>query len=195
MTEQYPFIVLEGVDCAGKTTTAKLLAAEIAGEYRKTPFGPTEQMRGYFDRQGNVTARFLFYLSTVCLASEEVKILTQEKPVILDRYVHSTLAYHTIAGISAESFVNLTVLRLKPATLTVCLTASASTRVMRARERGDNAPNFEQESSQNYLDRVQELLVSYSDITLATDSLSPRDVVEKIKEQLPLSQKHCLLLD
>ena len=90
------FIVIEGLDGTGKSTVAKALAQSLDGTALSTPldkFKPVrESLEGMY--RGDALSRQLFYASTVLNATNEIKHLIRETPVVLDRYWLSTQVYH-----------------------------------------------------------------------------------------------------
>ena len=92
---KFPLIAIEGIDGAGKTTVAKLLAEEINGVYYKTPSQKFSQCRMLFEGNSRRSlSRFLFYASILWAAWDEIKNALQTKPVVVDRYILSTKIYH-----------------------------------------------------------------------------------------------------
>ena len=90
------FIVFEGMDGVGKTTVSKAVAKKLSATHMTTPPKEFSDIRGIIDREykNNGLAAHLFYASTVINASQLVKEkLEQQKSVVLDRYVMSTMAY------------------------------------------------------------------------------------------------------
>jgi len=91
------FIVIEGLDGAGKSTIAEALAEEIGAEVLSTPGKNFNTIREQIDSiyHNNHQARQLFYMSTVVSVSEQVRELVNKgKNVIVDRYWLSTQVYH-----------------------------------------------------------------------------------------------------
>lgn len=91
------FIVIEGLDGAGKSTIAKELAEVIGAELLSTPGVKFNKIRAEIDEiyKYNYQARQLFYMSTVVSISEQVReLMSQGKNVIVDRYWISTQVYH-----------------------------------------------------------------------------------------------------
>ena len=93
---KHPFYAFEGVDAAGKTTPAKLLAEHLSGEYYHNP---PEVLRGMRTRMDSSppTIRYLYYLLGNFVASEEIKVLLESRPVVADWYIYSTVAFHSAA--------------------------------------------------------------------------------------------------
>src|ERR1700677_1365004 len=94
MREQNLFIVLEGADGTGKTTAAKNLAKSLGAKYIATPPPKFREIRNVVDKDVSVGVRFLFYLTGVLHASDIVRQTLANQPVVCDRYIASTIAYH-----------------------------------------------------------------------------------------------------
>lgn len=91
------FIVIEGLDGAGKSTIARALGEAMGAEVLSTPGKNFNNIREQIDRiyHNNHQARQLFYISTVVSVSEQVRELVNKgKNVIVDRYWLSTQVYH-----------------------------------------------------------------------------------------------------
>lgn len=92
----YYFIVLEGVDGTGKTSICEKVAKEIDAIVYRTPPFPFNRIRLEIDKNTTPKTRFLFYLSGVLHASDEIKKIIKYSHVICDRYFYSTLSYHYV---------------------------------------------------------------------------------------------------
>jgi len=138
------FVVFEGLDGAGKSTVARLVAKDLAAEFLTTP---SLAMREYRDEiissyGASQEACQLFYLSTVFAASDQARaLLARGRSVVLDRYFLSTQAYADFRG----SGLQLDHLgdRLLPADLTVFLEAPLEVRRARLHQRGESAADRE----------------------------------------------------
>jgi len=89
------FIAFEGIDGSGKTLLAQMIAEKVQGVYYKCPPEALKPARKAAD-EGSPWARFYFYLSGNCMASDEIKEILKTKSVICDFYVYSTIAFHSV---------------------------------------------------------------------------------------------------
>lgn len=126
------FIVLEGLDGAGKSTCAKALAHTLGALYMTTPAPAIRDCRqtilGSFEKSQE--AAQLFYLATVFAASRQVAaVMAAGKSVVMDRYFLSTQAYAEFRGSSLA--LNALGDALLPANLTVYLDVPLATRTSR----------------------------------------------------------------
>lgn len=104
----YPFIVLEGLDGTGKSTVSRLVAEKIGAIHVSTPMEPYASSRPKFrEETWNALESFEFYLEAVSDASGKIKELCVVRPVICDRYVASTYAYHTGMGLDPEKAMKM----------------------------------------------------------------------------------------
>jgi dTMP kinase len=138
------FIVLEGLDGAGKTTCAERLAQVLGAQCMTTPSPELRACRdtiiGSFG--GSPEAAQLFYLATVFAASAQVRqILASGRSVVMDRYFLSTQAYAEFRG----SQLQLDHLggQLAAADLTIYLDAPTAVRARRLDRRHATAADLE----------------------------------------------------
>ena len=92
------FIAMEGVNGCGKTTLCKRVAEELGAEYIKSPTGVFLPIREAIDRTASLEARFYYYMAANLQIAADVGKILQERPVVLDRYVLTTIAFHRVAG-------------------------------------------------------------------------------------------------
>lgn len=151
----YPFICIEGIDGVGKSTVSRKLAAALGGAYYKTPPPPYDFIRAEIDKKASPCARFYFYLSAVFFASTEIDALRRVRPVVCDRYIYSTLAYHITMD---ECFRGHT---LPPGLLmpdaTFLLVAGEAERLRRLMDRGEQVSKHDStlEANREYLAAVE----------------------------------------
>ena len=99
------FVVLEALDCVGKTTLAKNLAEHFNGELRNTPGDTLRQLSPEILESlgGNQIANCLFYASSVFAEGERARELADGgNLVFMDRYWLSTIAYARARGVSVD---------------------------------------------------------------------------------------------
>ncbi len=103
----YPFIVLEGITGSGKTALSQRLAERIGATYYATPPECLKHLRARVDAEASLEERFLFYVSGIMVASEEIRRLLTTGPVVCDKYVLTTICYHTAMGLAVPAPLHL----------------------------------------------------------------------------------------
>ena len=121
-------VSVEGVDYTGKTTNAKGLANRIGAEYYKTPSNVFDDIRKIFNDSNDTVAKYLFYMSTLKLASEEIKKILEYRNVIVDRYLTTTICYHAICGAKID-VINVEKLDIRKPDFSFCLKVNNKTLV------------------------------------------------------------------
>ena len=96
------FIVLGGISGSGKTEIGTRLAERISAQYYTTPPALFRQIREEADKSLCLEARFLFYLSSVVQASREIGKILETCSVVCDKYIWSTICYHSAYGLKVE---------------------------------------------------------------------------------------------
>lgn len=97
-------VVVEGVDSVGKTTLARRLETELRYSYLYTPQVPLNTIREMVEEMGDINTRFFYYLSAVVAVQPQLKeMLASGKRVVVDRYIYSTIAMHSVLGASVKS--------------------------------------------------------------------------------------------
>ncbi|XP_066138183.1 UMP-CMP kinase 2, mitochondrial-like [Euwallacea fornicatus] len=97
---RYPLIVLEGLDGSGKTSMSQKLAKEWGAQKWLTPPESIRFLRDYFDR--NIELKSAYYSLGNYIAALEVSYQLNKKPVLLDRFWHSTTAYALAQAVANE---------------------------------------------------------------------------------------------
>jgi dTMP kinase len=119
------FIVFEGIDGGGKSTQIKLVAEyfkqrdfeiELHVEPTKAPIGDLlwKYMKSKDRSFDPETEALLFAADRIEHGKTIQKALDENKVVICDRYIHSSLAYQGAAGVDLEWMQSLNMYSLKP---------------------------------------------------------------------------------
>jgi len=173
-----PFIVIEGVDGVGKTTVSRELARRMKAVRLQTPprtFGNTGT---YIDRNPKSIAHFLFYLAAAHYVSERVRVLRQMRPVVCDRYVLSTSAYHVAYNGSVP--LTITDLDIERPTLTFLLTVEESQRRKRMHKRRYRSQSERDLDDPVFLSKVIAGFRRYDLIEIDTTKLAISQVVDRM---------------
>jgi thymidylate kinase len=94
MTERGKFIVVEGLDGVGKTTTINRLAERLQAAKLKTPPDEIASIREQCATSTTAELRLHYYMLGNYLVAEEIKKrLAAGENVVLDRFYASTMAY------------------------------------------------------------------------------------------------------
>ncbi|MCP8970940.1 dTMP kinase [Ectobacillus ponti] len=180
------FIVIEGVDGTGKSTTAHLLAAKLGAVYYQTPPAMFKEVRSVFRNMDNAWGNFYFYLSTLAVAAREIQTLLSNSDVICDRYSFSTQAYHEIS-LQQSLHTSISHLDLLKPDLTVLLRADRVIRHERLIQRS-SAHSFELDI--DYQEQVQARMIRLLEeesthfLTLDTGAATVEEIVQQILGKL-----------
>jgi dTMP kinase len=177
-----PFIAIEGIDGVGKTTVSEILARLLHGRKLRTPpklFGRTGRL---IDLQPTDPSTLLYYLSSVVWVSARARELVKSRPVICDRYLDSTIVYHSVYGNAELCRRVVKELPILAPDLTVHLTANKEARESRLETRG-GALSFSERLFQDkaIAEHAEEMFDSLVDLTIDTTGLMPMEVAEKIR--------------
>ncbi len=176
-------LVIEGVDCVGKTTLAKAIASKRGFRYLYTPQLPLAVIRREIESLDDPNTRFFYYLASVIAVQRKIRSdIDLGRSVVIDRYIHSTLVMHRVLGVDV-SCVNTEKLPILWPTVSVLLTATSETRVAR-RDKRDGSQDYDQhiEQSVGLLDRAQKAFADSHQwsLVLETDSLSAKQVEAQV---------------
>lgn len=181
--KRHNIIVLEGVDCVGKTTLAKKLESELGFQYLYTPQPPIAFIRKEIESSNDLQTRFFYYLTSVIAVQPLLRMMTLNNGfVVIDRYIYSTFAMHKAMGTEIGT-VNMRKLPILWPRIGILLTADKETRKHRRTMRGNNPVAYDQriEQSDVLLDAAQEIYKTYKDLTIIdTSSLNANQAYEKV---------------
>ena len=187
------FIVIEGLDGTGKSTTAKALAKALGGVALNTPLDKFKDVRPQLEDiyAKESYGRQLFYASTAIASSLQVqKELADSPAVVLDRYWLSTQVYHSwrTQGVHFK-LPEVEGMLLKP-DLTVYLELSLEERIKRLGGRSDNTEEDRQTTDLVANQQLNDLYHAHRSSPcvgtwLNVDaSLSTKDIVDKVIQHI-----------
>lgn len=172
------FVSIDGADGVGKTTVAKILASDGSFRYHKSPAGPFAQLRKEVDAHATPLERYCFYRLATQYDSVQVSQSLETTPVICDRYIASTAAYH-IAMDARIRIIHSDAGLLKP-DFAFLLGARSEIRDKRILERAKISSDAKLESDSAFLDRVAEIFMSFGLVYIDTSDITAEEVATKI---------------
>lgn len=174
------FITIDGVDGVGKSTVAKLLAADSSFQYHKSPTGPFAQFRKEVDAHASPLERYCFYRLATQFDSKQVERLLKIGSVVCDRYIASTAAYH-IAMDARIRIIHHDEELLKPH-FSFLLGARSEIRDKRILERAQVMSDIALERDSVFLDRVANIFMLFGLIYIDTSNISAEEVAATIRQ-------------
>jgi dTMP kinase len=125
LTKKGVFIVIEGLDGSGKTTQANILARKLSENYKVLCTAePSQGKIGTFIREGCLyeEKRLPTEAEALIFAADRIEhmqneiapALAEDKIVICDRYVYSSLAYQGSTGLSLDWIKTVNARALEP---------------------------------------------------------------------------------
>jgi dTMP kinase len=125
MTKKGVFIVIEGLDGSGKTTQANLLAKRLSENHKVICTAePSQGKIGTFIRQGCLyeEKRLPTEAEALIFAADRIEhmqneiapALAEDKIVVCDRYIYSSLAYQGSTGLSLNWIKTINARALEP---------------------------------------------------------------------------------
>lgn len=181
--KRHPIIAIEGIDGSGKTTIAKLLSEELGMLYLKTPDKPFSLIRKYFDQKyTDPRVRMHFFIG--CLWDSYIKAFraSMDQGVILDRYILSTAAYHSVLcgkNYDAKKIIELS--SPPTADLNILLKADIYTSQKRILERCAENCDSELEKDIGFQEEVSKVLEEFSDVTICNENRAVTETAEECK--------------
>ncbi len=153
----YPFVVIEGIDGAGKTTIAQFLSHLIGAAYVKTPVGAVKWNRNYIDKLDPLP-RFLYYVADLAEASQLITENLLRQPVVCDRYHLSTILNHQAMGVPV-GMVDFSALQIVKPMAVVYLWAEESIIVARLQARSEVSSHIHLERDRQLQQAVHQLFL------------------------------------
>ncbi len=158
------FIVIEGLDGTGKSTTANALSKKLGGKFLTTPLDKFKAVRPELELiYGEESlARQLFYASTAVSSSNQVREeLGQYGCVVIDRYWLSTQVYHSWRTDGEHFLLPEVAASILQPDLTVYLNISLEERIKRLGGRNDNTVEDRLTTVAEANAKLNELYLSY----------------------------------
>ena len=181
---RFPLIVVEGGSGVGKSTVAKALAEHLGGTYLHGPPDEMSALRSLLDAPSD-PLRPLFFAMGNALSSRTAEIHLSRGPVILDRYIYTTVAWHLALGYDVSlPWAALDLLRPDTGFL---LVANETTRRGRLQTRSGAPTGSDLQSEQNPTQWESYLaaLSAYGLVTLDTSLEAPQAVVRRMLDHRP----------
>jgi len=182
MKKKHVFVSLDGVDCAGKTTVAKLLAADGCFHYHKSPSGPFAQLRKDVDNHATPIERYCFYRLATEFDSQQINLALANCSVICDRYIASTAAYHIAMDARIRVIHNDAGL-LKP-DFSFLLGTRSEVRDRRILERASALSDTKIECDSVLLDRVADIFMQFGLTYIDTSDITPERAAKTIRQTI-----------
>jgi dTMP kinase len=184
-----PFICVEGLDGVGKTTVARSVAERIGGLYYKTPPPPYDSIRQTIDLYADVSTRFHFYLSAVGFASQQIRRVLATRPVVCDRYIYSTIAYHAAMDETLRSMADVDDY-LRP-DCAILLAADEYERIRRVSSRPRSAHDGDLETNSGFLLAVYREFITFHLEVVDTTGMAIDAVVREVLRRVPARFEGC----
>ncbi len=132
-------------------------------------------------------AKFLFYVATLVQGSHDIRLQLEMSPVVVDRYLFSTICHHVYAGVRVE-ILNLKQLSLVEPDLHVCLITTKEEWLKRS-ERRDGKENAEKKAKnwskwQFLSNMLAELTLANKGIVIDTTKQSAEETTKQIVAEL-----------
>ncbi len=183
MMNNYPIIAIEGIDGAGKTTVARILADELGYLYLKTPDKPFVDIRSHFDhKSADPRSRLHFYIACLWDAYNKALRASNFSGVILDRYILSTYAYHKIlcnGSCDVDGIISLSA--PPPADLNIHIKISPATAAKRILDRSIEISGDHFERDFILQCKVNEIMEKRADVSVHNEKCNIDDTVESCR--------------
>ena len=183
------FIVIEGLDAAGKSTLVTELAKSLNATLLKCPprLEVPEFMAGdirpYFDERPS-TQRRAYYRAANLIASEQAEVALQTGHVVMDRYWTSTVAFAALDNDSEldQEWQGRYPPELRKPDTIILLTVDEENRAKRMQGRGEPVTTEEHNLAADAVrrDTVLQIYRTFDPIEIDTSYLTPNAVLEAV---------------
>ena len=182
MSSQHMLISIDGVDGVGKSTVAKLLAADGTYHYHKSPSGEFARLRAEVDLHATPLERYCFYRLASQHDSAQIVELLRTTSVVCDRYIASTAAYHFVLDPRTRLIHDESTLLVPH--FAFLLEARSDVRRDRMTKRATITSDMALERNGAFLDQVNEVFQTLGLISIDTSDITAEEVVTTIKSIL-----------
>lgn len=177
-------ICLEGTSYAGKTTVARLLSEKMPAVYGPRVAVGWEEQEEKIHENPDPLARFSFFKKEIAARSEQIKQMLERTDVVLDRYLLSVFAYHSVI-VGTQLDVGFDPSNLRQPDFTILLTVDE----MALRQRMKNRPpRHRYESDPVFLMEVQREFLRLIDrattILIDTSIQSAEEAAQAVSRKL-----------
>ena len=179
MNPQHRLISIDGVDGVGKSTVAKLLAADGTYHYHKSPSGEFARLRAEVDLHSTPLERYCFYRLASQYDSAQLVELLRTTSVVCDRYIASTAAYHFVLDPRTRLIHDESTLLVPH--FAFLLEARSDVRKERMAKRATITSDVALEHNGAFLDQVNEVFQTLGLISINTSDTTPEEVAAIIK--------------
>jgi len=180
-------ITFEGIDGAGKTTQSKILKKWLENKGYKVILTsePTNNSIGkvlkkIMERKAHSWVEAVLFAADRALHCEEEIIPNLHKIVIVDRYIHSTLAYQTAMGLD-KAWVKCLNANVPMPDITIYLDVRPETAIKRINKRAKRTIKYEKLEILKKV-RQEYLLMKSNKFKVVNSEKSKKEVHEEIKK-------------
>lgn len=187
---EHQFIVIEGLDGAGKSTVAENLASLGKAHVFESPLEPLASVKNRSLQELPATARLLYFMAANLHVSEEIRKSDAGSRTVVVRYVWSTIAYHAaIEAIDVRTVVDFISPALRLVTLpeaVAFLTVGRNTQLERVAPRDEDGLQDELARSDSFQCRLRQAYAAAFECVPApvheidTTSRTIHDVTERV---------------